>query len=258
MDQRGKNLLKALVFAGLSFAIAIALYNISEDGSILNRIAILFGGQFPEGIIQLFIFITFYWCIFEIISSLNTVKEERKGYALLSKLSKLPTLNNEHWVMSPDDVRDLKLEIINLHKEQGKSYLITNLLKKACTKFRSDKSISDVLSVVSEQTRINFSKAESGQSLIRFLSWSLPSIGFIGTILGIAGALGLADQASTEEGLKAITNALYLAFDTTLLALGFSIIVMWLFHRLQEKEEILHTDMEEFVIENLINRIVLR
>ena len=113
------------------------------------------------------------------------------------------------------------------------------------------------MSIVSEQARLNLAKAESGQAIIRFLTWSLPSIGFIGTILGIANALSMANEASTSDGLEKITNALYLAFDTTLLALALSIVVMWLFNRLQEQEEHFHTHMEEFVLDNLVNRIVL-
>ena len=254
---RLKNLLQASVFTLLTFVVVILGYYVTKGIPNLNRIFVLCGGQLPGGIIQLFIYLAFYWSIFEIIGFKQNIKEEKKGYDLLPKLKNFPPVDDEHRVMSPEDIRNLKLELIDLHNRVNKSYLVTNLVKKACTKFRSNKSISDVIQIVSEQTSINYSKAESAQSLVRFLVWSLPSIGFIGTILGIAGALGLADRAGTEDGLNDITNALYVAFDTTLLALGLSIVVMWLYNELQQEEEILHSNMEEFVIENIINRIVL-
>ena len=55
--------------------------------------------------------------------------------------------------------------------------------------------------------------------------------------------------------IEEITAALGVAFDTTLLALVLSLILMYVFHALQEKTEVLHQDIEEFVVENLINKI---
>ncbi|MCB0644915.1 MAG: MotA/TolQ/ExbB proton channel family protein [Phaeodactylibacter sp.] len=261
MDTRSKNFLLAFAFALLTIGIAIVGYQLTAHSSslkLLNRILILAGGDFPGGIVQFFIFLAFYWCAFEINHFSKTISFERKAYGLVEGLENLPRRGDEHTVISPEDIRNLKLEVIDLHEQHGQEYLLTDLIKKACTKFRADKSISDVMSLVSEQTRINYARAESSQSVIRFLLWSMPSIGFIGTIMGIAGALSFAAEADSAEGLEKITNALYLAFDTTLLALALSIIAMWLFNRLQEKEELFHHKMEEYVIENLVNRIVLR
>lgn len=258
MSNRTKNLLQAILFAILCWGVVILGYQLIAEDSVLKRIFILLGGQIPSGVIQFFIFLAFFWCLFEIIYLKKQIKEEEISYMLVNSINKLPNSNNEHLVLSPEDIRDIKIELIDLQKNQEYNYLLIDLLKKVCTKFRANKSISDLLSLTSEQTKINYTRAESSQSVIRFLIWSLPSIGFIGTILGIASALGLASQINEPDGLENITNALYLAFDTTLLALGLSIIVMWLFHDLQEKEEKFHVKMEEFVIENLINRIVLR
>ena len=57
--------------------------------------------------------------------------------------------------------------------------------------------------------------------------------------------------------MNAITQALAVAFDTTLVALVLSVIIMWYLHELQEKSDKLHSDLKEFVIENFINKIEL-
>jgi biopolymer transport protein ExbB/TolQ len=52
-----------------------------------------------------------------------------------------------------------------------------------------------------------------------------------------------------------ITSILGVAFDTTLVALLLSIVIMWFVHQLQEETDRFHSDLKEFVIENLINKI---
>jgi chemotaxis protein MotA len=83
------------------------------------------------------------------------------------------------------------------------------------------------------------------------LTWVIPSIGFVGTVIGISQALIIANSGDMEK----ITSLLGVAFDTTLVALVLSIIIMWFVHQLQEESDRFHSDLKEFVIDNLINKI---
>lgn len=246
MNVRIKNLVTALLISAVLIFLFATGFKMSS-GETLPRIFQLLGGNLPGGLIQFLTFTFFFWGLFEIRSKFSTIKRERQSF----KLQLLPEV--EQWVLSPDDINDLKLKMIDYEKEHV--FLMTAIIRKACTKFRANRSISDVLEVVSRQISINASRAEGAQSIIRYLAWALPSVGFIGTILGIASALGLADRAGDPEVLGQITAAMYVAFDTTLVALVLSVILMWFFHQLQESEDNLHSDLEEYVIENLVNRI---
>ena len=247
-SNKGKNIIMALVASAVVFGIAFVAFSILPKGSTISRIFQILGGDLPGGIIQFLTYVAFFLGIFEINERLHRVKYESQGFDL--KL--LP--EQEQWVLSPDDVNELKIKTIKA-EENGSRFLLTDVIKKACTKFRSNKSVSDVLDIVSTQIKINMTKAESKQSIIRYLAWAIPSIGFIGTIIGIAKALGYADRASDPEGIAIVTNYMYIAFDTTLVALILSIVLMWFYYNLQEKEEDLHNNMEEYVMENLVNRI---
>ena len=74
--------------------------------------------------------------------------------------------------------------------------IVYNTLKMACTKFRANKSAQETMDVVRIQTEINMNYLDSSFSIIRYLAWSIPSIGFIGTVFGISGALGRVDAVS--------------------------------------------------------------
>ena len=128
---------------------------------------------------------------------------------------------------------------------------MSDLLKKACTKFRTSGSLSELIAIVSIQIEVSQEKSEGDQSVIRYLTWVIPSIGFVGTVIGISQALIVANTGDMDK----ITMLLGVAFDTTLIALLLSIIIMWFVHQLQEETDRFHSDLKEFVIDNLINKI---
>ena len=70
-------------------------------------------------------------------------------------------------------------------------------------------------------------------------------------MLGISQALGLANT----NDIDLITSTLGIAFDTTLLALVLSVVLMWMIHDMQEQTDKLHSEVEEQVTDNLINKI---
>ena len=159
----------------------------------------------------------------------------------------------ENYILSADDANEIKLQIQKLERSQ--KYYLTDLIKKACTKYRLSKSSSETLGLVESQVDIYNAEIESEQSFINYIAWAIPSVGFIGTVLGISASLGYANEATTPEGIEKVTSALSVAFDTTLIALVLSIILMLMIHALYKQQEELFTNMKSYMIENLINRL---
>jgi flagellar motor component MotA len=135
--------------------------------------------------------------------------------------------------------------------KKKEKYVLSGILKKACTKYRTSGSLSEIIDIVSIQIEVSQEKSEGDQSVIRYLTWVIPSIGFVGTVLGISQSLMFANSGDMDK----ITSLLGVAFDTTLIALILSIVIMWFVHQLQEETDRFHSDLKEFVIENLINKI---
>jgi biopolymer transport protein ExbB/TolQ len=231
----------------------IVLLGLAQSGSQqgLERAMILLGGDFTNGgYIQFLTFVAFFWGLIEVQYFLFWTSFERKYLSV----ELLP--GEEHAILGEVEVNKIRLQVSDyLRKKKQESalgsYFLLEIIKKACTKFRSDNSSESAFMIVESQSRINREKTESSQSGIRYLLWAIPSIGFVGTILGISQSLSIAGSGDIDR----ITAALGVAFDTTLLALVLSLILMYLYHGLQEKSELLHYDIEEFVVENLINKI---
>lgn len=210
----------------------------------LYRFMLLLGGDVINGgYIQGLTYLAFFWAWFEVKEKLRVIARERKAF----KLNIIPT-NDKH-VFMPQDINNLKFKLIEFEKKD--KYILSDLLKKACTKFRTSGSLSELIDIVSIQIEVSQEKSEGDQSVIRYLTWVIPSIGFVGTVIGISQALIVANSGDMEM----ITKLLGVAFDTTLVALILSIIIMWFVHQLQEETDRFHSDLKEFVIDNLINKI---
>lgn len=220
---------------------------LSTSSDSPNRILVMLGGTMPEGIIQGCTYFFFFFGGLEVIAMMRKIVYENDAFTA----HLLP--ETENWLLGTDDVNQLKLNMQQLERSQ--KYLLTDLIKKSCIKYRLSKSSAEVLGLVDAQIRIYNAEMESEQSFIRYAAWAIPSIGFIGTVLGIAASLGYANEASTPEGVAKVTSMLAVAFDTTLVALLLSIVLMYGIHYLQKKQDDLFTCMNSYLIENLINRV---
>ena len=62
-------------------------------------------------------------------------------------------------------------------------------------------------------------------SIVRYISWAIPSIGFIGTVRGIGEALTKASEALAGD-ISGMTDSLGVAFNSTFVALFLSIFLV--------------------------------
>ena len=64
--------------------------------------------------------------------------------------------------------------------------------------------------------------------MVRYVVWAIPTLGFIGTVLGISLALAFAGAVDLQDPnlLAELTKRLAVAFDTTLLALVMSAVLV--------------------------------
>jgi len=120
-------------------------------------------------------------------------------------------------------------------------YLITNNVQNA----------SDAVTTSVEALAV---RIEAGNSMIRYLIWAIPSIGFIGTVRGIGVALSKADEALAGD-IVGMTGSLGVAFNSTLVALFISIFLMFFLHALQKMQDDVLVKTQAYCEKTLLERI---
>lgn len=156
----------------------------------------------------------------------------------------------------PEDARAYARSIEALDARQ-RDRLYPRVLLAALQRFRATRNIQDVSAAVSAVCEAESDRLDSELSLVRYIAWAIPSIGFIGTVRGIGQALGMAHQA-VEGDITGVTAALGLAFNSTLVALLLSIVLMFLLHQLQLQQERLVLDAHSACDRNLIQNLQSR
>ena len=135
--------------------------------------------------------------------------------------------------------------------EPERSSLLPRALLAALHRFGATGSIADASASAHGVCEGEADRLDSEMSLLRYVAWAIPAIGFIGTVRGIGDALAQAHRAMQGD-LSGVTAGLGTAFNSTLIALLLSLFLMFLLHHLQSEQEQLVRDAESYLDERLL------
>jgi len=153
----------------------------------------------------------------------------------------------------PEDTREYARQIQALPEDE-KGLLLPRVLLSALQRFGATRNVQDVSSSAHTLVESEAERLESELSMIRYIAWAIPSIGFIGTVRGIGAALGQAHRA-VEGDISGVTENLGIAFNSTFIALLLSIVLMFLVHQLQLQQERLVFETETYTDDHLIRHL---
>ena len=156
----------------------------------------------------------------------------------------------------PEDTREYARTIQSL-PDNVQQMLLPRVLVSSLERFGSTRNVQDVSSVANTLCESEGDRLESELSMIRYIAWAIPSVGFIGTVRGIGDALGQAHRA-VDGDIAGVTQSLGTAFNSTFIALLISIVVMFLVHQLQLLQERQVFDTQTYIDHNLIRHMHAR
>jgi len=80
-------------------------------------------------------------------------------------------------------------------------------------------------------------RLHEGYSLVRTITWAVPILGFLGTVVGITMAIANVTPEQLDTSLSEVTDGLAVAFDTTALALTLSLLLVFASNATQRIEQ---------------------
>ena len=155
----------------------------------------------------------------------------------------------------PNDARELCRPLQDLGPHQ-REMLAPRTMRIALQRFYATSSVAAVATAVKNCCESETDKLESELSMIRYIVWAIPSIGFIGTVRGIGDALGQAHEA-VQGNIIGVTNSLGIAFNSTFIALVISIFIMFFSHQLQLMQERLVQSTQDYCDNSLLNHLLI-
>lgn len=187
------------------------------------------------------------------------------------------TGSRQHWQLElellPED-RETMLRVQDIgplfqkiqDSDPNDRYWLQRVLKNTMLQFQSSGSVGQVNAVFNSSVDLYHHEVDLRYSMLRYLVWLIPTLGFIGTVIGIAFALKNAQATvSAPESLEiaelglhlmqGLTKELGVAFYTTLLALLQSAVLMFALHLIQTNEEEALNKASHYCLRNFINRL---
>jgi biopolymer transport protein ExbB/TolQ len=156
----------------------------------------------------------------------------------------------------PADVREYTRRLDELPPAE-RDLIPSRVTRRALKRFGETQNVQDSATAVHDYCESEASRLDSELALIRFAVWAIPAVGFVGTVRGIGQALAGA-QTALKGDTGPVTEGLGVAFNSTLVALVISILLMFVVHELQLRQERLVLDTEQNVDDTVVSNLQSR
>lgn len=250
MAKRDINVSSSLVWGVIGFAVFYGTfpYLIFEIFN-LNYFIDLFRNRGSVPYVTTFIF---FWAVAILVLKIKKISREK----CQNNVAELELKN-----CNKDDILQRIKEL--RRSDETKESTLISLIHNTFIRIDSIGKIENISETLEQQVNIEITRLESSYSLVKTIIWAIPVLGFIGTVIGISAATGgfvellqgASDFAEMKKPLQDVASGLAKAFETTLLALFWSVIIMFFSTFVEKREENLVTDIEEYSIDYLHNKL---
>jgi biopolymer transport protein ExbB/TolQ len=224
-----------LIAVVVTVAVYGAIYPLYEQEGRLGAFAAMF---YDRGYTPYFITFLSVWSLGILFVKYLKVKFQRKTL----KIQVVPM--DHKFALTPKTVGSV---IDNIYKsvDSPKHFILFNRIDLALANLKNIGRIGDVDEILKTSAGNDENHMESSYTIIKGFIWAIPVLGFIGTVIGLSDAIGgfgailnqSEELAEVKNGLKGVTGGLSTAFETTLLALVFALVVQLISTVIKKQEE---------------------
>lgn len=165
---------------------------------------------------------------------------------------------DESTILQGPDLRRIYAAARAALRASPRPRFLPRLVQRIVVQFQANRSVSEANALLTSSLELFQHEIDLRYTLVRYTIWVLPTLGFLGTVMGISLALRYAGQADPRDPtlLHELTRILAVKFDTTLVALSLSAILVLIQHLIQRHEEAALNAVGQYCIDNLINRLL--
>lgn len=131
---------------------------------------------------------------------------------------------------------------------------LPSLIDLSILQFQSGRSVDQAVAVMQSNLELIQHRVDLRYGLVRYIAWFVPTLGFIGTVIGLGASLAAVPKDGNLD-MYILAHKLSLGFDCTMIALIWSAILVFFLHIVQEQEELAVNVSGSYTLRNLINRL---
>ena len=228
-------------FRGSGWAVDMFFHGGPEDRSVIPYATVFLG----------------CWALAILLIKLQKLHVQRKAL----ELKILP--DDANFVLTCATAREI-LENISLQVVSPRDFVLLDRIQRALMNLKNLGNVSAVAECLNTQARNDEDYLSSTYTVLKGFIWAIPVLGFIGTVLGLAKAIGgfgsvvkkgVNDPQELIAALGSVTGGLSIAFETTLIALVIALIIQLLMTVVLNKEERFLDECSDYCHRCLISKI---
>lgn len=172
--------------------------------------------------------------------------------------------------IGPDDVAQALEHLDGLRRQRAArrappSFLLERA-RRALEHYAARRDVEETAAFHAGEADADANALAGSLGMVKVLIWAIPIVGFIGTVVGIGASVvgfsrsldGAAQLDAIKGSLGDVTTGLAVAFDTTLVSLVASILVMVPMSVLSKADEQLLSDVDERCTVDVLRRLATR
>lgn len=149
--------------------------------------------------------------------------------------------------------------------DHPRHFVLLNRIDRALSNLKNIGQVNDVSSILRAQAENDEDQVASSYTLLNGLVWAIPVLGFIGTVQGLSMAISQFTQTLQASGdismirssLQGVTAGLATAFETTLIALVFALILQLWITFTQKREMSFLDECNDYCHSHIVSKLRL-
>lgn len=182
---------------------------------------------------------------------------------LLGKLKRIPS---ERGALQGELLDDLTIDAnddpvtcakkidshLDLVAKRSEDTHLVKRVREVCDYVTSRKASDGLEGYLTYLAELASGRLHDGYALIRTITWAVPILGFLGTVIGITMAIANITPDKLESSLPEVTAGLAVAFDTTALSLALSMLLVFGTFVIERSEQRTLDDIEDFGVKRIL------
>lgn len=149
--------------------------------------------------------------------------------------------------------------------DHPRHFILLNRIDRALSNFKNIGQVNDVSSILRTQAENDEDQVASSYTVVNGLVWAIPVLGFIGTVLGLSLGIGrftatlqsAGDLEQIRSSLQGVTSGLATAFESTLVALTFTLILQLAITFQQKREMAFLDECNDYCHSHIVSKLRL-
>lgn len=208
------------------------------------------------GIIPYFIVFFSCWSIAILITKNQKLKLQERA------LRTSVTPDDPNFVLTSATADAIKESVYKL-ADEPRQFILFNRIMIALASLKNLGQLADMQSILGAQAERDEASVQTSFASVTGFVWSIPVLGFIGTVVGLSVAIGgfanvlnaVSDTSQIVEALKGVTGGLGTAFETTLEGLVAALVIQLFITRQRRKEEEFLDECAEYCTRHIVGKL---